>query len=202
MKVRVLKFGGTSVDTHDHRRLAAAKAIQTKEAGFGTVVVVSAIGRAGAPYATDTLIKNLREIDYSIEPEAREMDLMMACGEILSTVIFAHTLKTMGHPAVALTGGQAGIITDPVFGNARITEVNPEPIMSHLKQGEIVIVCGFQGVAKPETGGDHGAITTLGRGGSDTTASALGAALNAEAVDIYTDVDGVKTAILDWWTAR
>ncbi|MEI6512922.1 MAG: aspartate kinase [bacterium] len=189
MRIRVIKFGGTSVSTPENRRLAASKVIQAKQAGYDPVVVVSAIGRAGAPYATDTLIKHLVEVDPAIAPEPREMDLMMACGEIISTVIFTHTLKTMGHSAVALTGGQAGIITDQVFGNARIIEINPVNIINALEQGQIPVVCGFQGVATSSWG-----ITTLGRGGSDTTASALGAALNAEAVDIFTDVDGVKSA--------
>jgi aspartate kinase len=194
MKIVVQKFGGTSVDAPKHRALAAKKVVQAKEAGFTPVVVVSAIGRAGEPYATDTLAKVLRDIDPQVVPAPREMDMMMACGEIISTVVFAHTLQTMGYRAIALSGGQAGIITDPEFGNARILEIRPHYLKRLLEQGYIPVVCGFQGTTQPDHPDEHGAITTLGRGGSDTTASALGVALNASAVEIYTDVDGVKTA--------
>lgn len=194
MKILVQKFGGTSVDRPEHRALAARKVIQAREAGFTPVVVVSAIGRAGAPYATDTLVKVLKDIDPQVPPAPREMDMMMACGEIISTVVFAHTLKTFGYNAIALSGGQAGIITDPEFGNARILEIRPHYMRRLLEQGLIPVVCGFQGITEPNDEYEHGAITTLGRGGSDTTASALGVALNAVAVEIYTDVDGVKTA--------
>jgi aspartate kinase len=194
MKILVQKFGGTSVDRPEHRALAARKVIQAREAGFHPVVVVSAIGRAGAPYATDTLVKVLQDIDPQVPPAPREMDMMMACGEIISTVVFAHTLQTFGYKAIALSGGQAGIITDTVFGNARILEIRPQYIHRLLEQGYIPVVCGFQGITEPSDEYEHGAITTLGRGGSDTTASALGVALNATAVEIFTDVDGVKTA--------
>lgn len=194
MKILVQKFGGTSVDRPESRALAARKVIQAREAGFSPVVVVSAIGRAGAPYATDTLMKVLRDIDPQVPPAPREMDMMMACGEIISTVVFAHTLQTMGFKAIALSGGQAGIITDDVFGNARILEIRANYIHELLAQGSIPVVCGFQGTTDTSAEIGHGAITTLGRGGSDTTASALGVALNASAVEIYTDVDGVKTA--------
>jgi len=194
MKILVQKFGGTSVDTEEHRLMAARKVIQAKESGFAPVVVISAIGRMGAPYATDTLAKMLLDVDPNTRPEPREMDLMMACGEIISTVLMAHTLKTQGYPAVALTGGQAGIVTDAEFGNARILSIDPAPVLHALEEGMIAVVCGFQGIAIPEDRRSHGAITTLGRGGSDTTASALGAALKAAAVEIYTDVNGVLTA--------
>lgn len=193
MKILVMKFGGTSVASPEHREMAARKVIRAKEDGFAPVVVVSAIGRRGAPYATDTLIEFLRSIDPSVPPNAREMDLMMACGEIISTVVMAHTFKTMGYEAVALTGGQAGIITDNEYGNARVLQIHSHSIRHHLSLGKIVVVAGFQGVAEDKRG-FHPDITTLGRGGSDTTASALGAALNAVAVEIYTDVNGVKTA--------
>jgi len=194
VKILVQKFGGTSVDRHEHRMLAARKVIQAREAGYLPVVVVSAIGRAGAPYATDTLVKVLKDIDPQVPPAPREMDMMMACGEIISTVVFAHTLQTLGCRAIALSGGQAGIITDPEFGNARIHEIRPHYIHRLLQEGYVPVVCGFQGITEPTDEYEHGAITTLGRGGSDTTASALGAALNAVGVEIFTDVDGVKTA--------
>lgn len=188
-----MKFGGTSVQTKEARHTAALNVISAKEQGFAPVVVVSAIGRKGEPYATDTLIGLLREIDPTVEPDPRELDLLMACGEILSSAIFAHTLKTLGQNAISLRGGQAGIRTDGRYGNARILGINPLGINEALKRGMIPVVCGFQGVWVQ--GGLPGAeLTTLGRGGSDTTASGLGAALKAERVEIYTDVDGVKTA--------
>ncbi len=198
MRIRVLKFGGTSVDTQEHRFMAARKVIQCMESGAHPVVVVSAIGRRGAPYATDTLVDFLNSIDPTIPPHPREKDLMMACGEIISTVIMAQTLRTLGYHSVALTGNQAGIITDSEFGNARILEINPTPILRCLEQGWIPVVAGFQGVTRGDSIFHRGSITTLGRGGSDTTAAALGAALQAEAVEIYTDVDGVKTADPDF----
>jgi len=198
MKIKVMKFGGTSVATSEARLTSAMRVLSAKEQGFMPVVVVSAIGRSGQPYATDTLIQMLREIDPSVQPDAREMDLLLACGEILSAVIFAHTLKTLGQPAQAFRGGQAGIRTDGVYGNARILTIKPIALTNSLKAGYIPVVCGFQGTFVAEEGLPGGELTTLGRGGSDTTASALGAALQAEAVEIYTDVDGVKTADPDY----
>jgi len=190
----VQKFGGTSVDTDEHRRAAARKIIDARDRGDLPVAVVSAMGRAGAPYATDTLREQLRQIDPSVVPNPREMDLVMACGEIISAAVMAVTLQSMGYPAVALSGGQAGIVTDGEHGNARILRIDPKPIQTVLEAGQIPVVCGFQGVAETSDPRLHGSITTLGRGGSDTTAAALGAALGAAAVEIYTDVDGVKTA--------
>lgn len=188
-----MKFGGTSVATPEARHAAALRVISAKEQGFNPVVVVSAIGRKGQPYATDTLITMLRDIDPNVEPDARELDLLVGCGEILSSVIFAHTLKTLGHPAQSYRGGQAGIRTDGIYGNARIIAIYPLMIHRALEQGFIPVVCGFQGV-HVIPGLPGGELTTLGRGGTDTTAAAMGAALGAESVEIFTDVDGVKTA--------
>ncbi|MBB6048320.1 aspartate kinase [Armatimonas rosea] len=192
MKILVQKFGGTSVATEEARQKAAAKVIRAVQAGWHVVVVVSAIGRAGAPYATDTLIQTLRDVDPGVQPAARELDMMMACGEIISTVVLAHTLRAAGLETIALTGLQAGILTNYQFGNARILDIDPRYMVEMLGQGKVVLVAGFQG------GTERGAITTLGRGGSDTTAAALGAALKPHAeqieVEIYTDVNGVKTA--------
>ncbi len=185
MRIIVQKFGGTSVATPEGRAKALVKIIKAKEEGFSVVVVVSAMGRNGDPYATDTLINLVKTIGVSVN--AREMDLLISCGEIISTVVMAQTLEKDGHPAVALSGGQAGIITDQCFGEAQIKVINPENILRHLGDGKIVIVAGFQGMTA------SGDITTLGRGGSDTTATALGSALEAELVEIYTDVDGVMT---------
>lgn len=194
MKVKVMKFGGTSVATPEARMQSAMKVLSAKEQGFSPVVVVSAIGRKGAPYATDTLINLLKDIDPTVEPDPRELDLLVACGEILSSVIFAHTLKTLGQPAQAFRGGQAGIRTDGVYGNARIVGINPVSLFKSIEQGYIPVVCGFQGVYVPGDGAPGGELTTLGRGGSDTTGSAIGAAMRAFAVEIFTDVDGIKTA--------
>jgi aspartate kinase len=193
-KIVVQKFGGTSVATDENRRLAAGKVIAAKQAGFSPVVVVSAIGRRGAPYATDTLVDEMRKIDPAFPPNTRELDMMMACGEIISTAVMAATLQSMGYAATALSGGQAGIITDGEYGNARILSIHPHSILKAIERDQIPVVCGFQGVTSITEEAEHGSITTLGRGGSDTTASALGAALSADAVEIYTDVDGVKTA--------
>ena len=192
--VHVMKFGGTSVATPEARLISAMRVISAKEKGVQPVVVVSAIGRKGMPYATDTFINLLKEIDPTVEPDLRELDLLIACGEIMSSVIFAHTLKTLGHSAMAFRGGQAGIRTDGVFGNARIVSINPSALFKCLEHGSIPVVCGFQGVYSQDRSLPGGELTTLGRGGSDTTASALGAAMKATAVEIYTDVDGVKTA--------
>ena len=185
MRIIVQKFGGTSVATPEGRERALAKILKAKEEGFSVVVVVSAMGRKGDPYATDTLINLVKNIGAPVD--SREMDLLISCGEIISTVVMAQTLEKSGHPAMALSGGQAGIITDQSFGEAQIVKVNPENILRRLGEGNIVIVAGFQGMTP------DGDITTLGRGGSDTTATALGSALEAELVEIYTDVDGVMT---------
>ncbi len=193
-----MKFGGTSVATPESRATSVLRVISTKEQGYMPVVVVSAIGRKGAPYATDTLLQLLNEIDPNVAPDPREADLMAACGEIMSAVIFAHTLKTFGHPAQTFRGGQAGIRTDGIYNNARIVGINPVSLHKSLQSGYIPVVCGFQGVFVGMDPGPGGELTTLGRGGSDTTASALGAALKADAVEIYTDVDGVKSADPDY----
>ena len=150
------------------------------------MVVISAMGRNGHPYATDTLIQLAKEHNPLLA--RRELDLMMGCGEIISAVVLVSTLQAADLDAIVFTGGQAGIITDSQFGNARILKVDPTRIREALTAGKIPVVCGFQGVTV------EGDLTTLGRGGSDTTASALGAALLAETIEIYTDVDGIMTA--------
>ena len=186
MRIVVQKFGGTSVSTAENRRLAVEKINRAIEDGFRPVVVISAMGRNGQPYATDTLISVARE-PYS-RLSRRELDMVMGCGEIISAVVMVSTLQESGLDAVVLTGGQAGIFTDNQHGNARILKVDPSRIREVLAAGKIPVVCGFQGVNA------EGDLTTLGRGGSDTTASALGAALPAEMIEIYTDVDGIMTA--------
>lgn len=184
MRVIVQKFGGTSVRHATHRQHAVAWIERAREEGYHPVVVVSAMGREGDPYATDTLLKLVGRN----APEPRDTDLLMSCGEIIAAVVLAGHLEAEGIPAKVLTGGQAGIVTDGHFGQARILEVDPTPLQEVLAEGRVPVVAGFQGRSR------DGDVTTLGRGGSDTTAAALGAALKAEVVDIFTDVDGIKTA--------
>lgn len=186
MRILVQKFGGTSVATAESRQRVVEKISNAVDEGFQPVVVVSAMGRKGEPYATDTLIGVAREPNTLVA--RRELDMMMCCGEIISAAVMASTLQAAGLDALLLTGGQAGIITDDQYGNARILKVDPARIRTTLSTGRIPVVCGFQGITV------DGDLTTLGRGGSDTTASALGAALPAEAIEIYTDVDGIMTA--------
>jgi len=186
MRIVVQKFGGTSVHTRELREKAAMKVKEAYEEGFTPVVVVSAMGRKGAPYATDTLI-TLAQEEFP-EIDARNLDLLLSCGEIISSVIMVQALRRVGLRAVALTGGQAGIITNRSFGDATVLRVEPDRIIKYLKDGYVAVVAGFQGVT------EDGEITTLGRGGSDTTAVVLGVALQADYVDIFTDVEGVMTA--------
>jgi aspartate kinase len=186
MRIIVQKFGGTSVASPEVRTLVVKKICQAREQGFTPVVVVSAMGRKGDNYATDTLIDLARSAYRQIAP--RELDHLMYCGEMISAVVMTGVLQAADIDAVMLTGGQAGITTDSNFNNARILKVDPQRIISHLKLGRVPVVGGFQGITA------DGEFTTLGRGGSDTTASALGAALDAEMVEIYTDVDGIMTA--------
>ncbi|MCE5203813.1 MAG: aspartate kinase [Actinomycetia bacterium] len=179
-----MKFGGTSVATVEGREAVARRVALALELGRAPVVVVSAMGRSGDPYATDTL---LSLVDGLPRDEA-ECDLLASTGETISAIIVAHCLRDAGIDARAFTGPQAGIATDEVHGTATVTEVYPGPLMKAVDSGVVPVVAGFQGMAP------DGSITTLGRGGSDTTACALGVALSAEAVEIYTDVDGVMTA--------
>jgi aspartate kinase len=186
LRILIQKFGGTSVASPERRAQAAVKISEAVGKGYSPVVVISAIGRSGDPYATDTFIKMVTSI-YSEVPK-RELDLLMSCGEIISGAVMVSTLQSLGLEAVLLTGGQAGIITNDCFGDAKIIQIKQEKILKHLEEGKIAVVTGFQGMT------EDGQITTLGRGGSDTTAAAIGVALNAEAIDIYTDVEGIMTA--------
>lgn len=195
MRLIVQKFGGTSVATKERLLVAAQRVVKAKREGYSPVVVVSAPGRKGDPYATDTLISLAKEIDPQVPVEARELDLLMTCGEIIGIVLMAQAIKVVGgYKTIALTGGQAGIYTDGNFGNARIVRIDPAAIWDALRNDVIPVVAGFQGVTERGDLAGHGHITTLGRGGSDTTAGALAAALGAEACEIYTDVEGVMTA--------
>jgi aspartate kinase len=184
MKIIVQKFGGTSLSSEDGRNKVSDKIIEKYEEGYKVVSVVSAMGRKGSPYATDTLLS-------MVNPKIianREIDLLMSCGEIISAVVLANHLYERGYSVVVLTGFQAGILTDDNFGNAEIISVDSNNILKYLNKDNIVIVAGFQGSNK------FGDITTLGRGGSDITAVALGKALKCNRVEIFTDVDGIMTA--------
>ncbi|MDQ1336544.1 MAG: aspartate kinase [Thermodesulfobacteriota bacterium] len=180
MALIVQKYGGTSVGSIEKIRAVAERVIRTAEQGNQMVVVLSAM--AGQ---TDGLIR----LAYGLteDPDPRELDVLMSTGEQVSVALFAIAAKSMGRDARSLLGFQVGIHTDHLFGKARIHDIETGRIIRNLEQGRIVTVAGFQGI------NDHGDITTLGRGGSDTTAVALAAALTADVCEIYTDVDGVYT---------
>lgn len=180
----VMKFGGTSVAEADGRSAIARRVLAAQELGFSPVVVVSAMGRRGAPYATDTLLGLVE----GLPGDGREHDMLAATGELVSAVVVAHELRAAGVAARAFSGPDAGICTDGAFGGAQVTDVHPGPLRRAALDGVVPVVAGFQGMA------EDGSVTTLGRGGSDTTACALGVALGADRVEIYTDVDGVMTA--------
>lgn len=186
MEIVVQKYGGTSVTTHQSRTRIAQNAIGLKAQGKSPVIVVSAIGRNGDPYATDTLINFFKSANEHYSE--RNLDFLLNCGEMISAAVVANTIEGLGHKAIALTGHQAGMVTDGHFGNANVTYVDTQKITKQLEQGYIVVITGFQGMTQT------GELTTLGRGGSDTTAAVLGVALDASCIEIYTDVDGVMTA--------
>lgn len=182
MKTIVQKFGGSSLASPELREIAASRVLEARQRGASPVVVCSAIGRAPEPYATDSLLAMLGP-----SRGGPNRDLLLSCGEALACAVFAELLTSWGADAQAMTGGQAGIITDSRFGDARIIRVEPENVLAALARGIIPVVTGFQGVT------ERGAVTTLGRGGSDLSAIALGDALGSEAVEIFTDVSGVMT---------
>jgi aspartate kinase len=184
MTLLVQKFGGTSVADVERIQAVARRIAASREAGHELVVVVSAMG-----HSTDALTAMAQAI--SDDPPQREMDMLLATGEQVSMALLAMALQRLGVPAVSLTGGQAGIITESAHGRARILEIRTERLWRWIEEGWVVIVAGFQGIS----GGPWGVqeITTLGRGGSDTSAVALAAALGAAACEIYTDVPGVLT---------
>lgn len=186
MQIIVQKFGGTSLSSNDKRRQVLKHIDNASKKNYAIVVVVSAMGRTPYPYATDTLIDWIRQNGNALP--SREMDMLLACGEIISAATLCSLLHADKKQSIVLNGAQAGIRTDGIFGNAHIRSINPYRIIEQLKLGKIVIVTGFQGES------DLQECTTLGRGGSDTTAVALGVALHAEKIDIFTDVDGIFTA--------
>jgi len=180
MAIIVQKFGGTSVADAEKIRRAAARVIKTVKNGYQVVVVASARGKQ-----TDELIADALELNPN--PPKREMDQLLSTGEQQSVSLFAMALDAMGYDAISFTGGQIRMITDSDYTKARIKSVDAQRIRKELDNGRIVIVAGFQGIDENEN------ITTLGRGGSDTTAVVLAAALGAEGCEIYTDVDGIYT---------
>ena len=181
MALIVQKYGGSSVANAERIKNVAQCIAQAREKGDQVVVVVSAMGDT-----TDELIRLASEV--SRQPDRREYDLLLSTGEIVSSTLLAMALRDMGYKAISLTGAQAGIQTDAAHSRARILKVESKRVVKELEKGNIVIVAGFQGVT------DEMDVTTLGRGGSDTTAVALAASLGAEACQIYTDVEGVYTA--------
>ncbi len=181
MALIVQKYGGSSVADAEKIRNVARRVAKAKDEGNQVVVVVSAMGDT-----TDDLIRLAYQI--SEQPSDRELDVLLSTGEIVSSTLLAMALGNLGYKAVSLTGAQAGIQTDSSYSQARILRVDPKRVVSELKRENIVIVAGFQGVTGKRD------ITTLGRGGSDTTAVALAASLGAEICQIYTDVEGVYTA--------
>ena len=186
MRIVVQKFGGTSVASELGWSRLADKVREAQQQGMHPVVVVSAMGRYPAPYATDSLLALIAP--YSGCVDLQERDMLMACGEIISTVVLSHYLRTQGIKAKGFSGPQAGILTDACYSEAQITSVNPSRLTAALEDGLVPVVAGFQGLSPQHR------VVTLGRGGSDTTAVALGVALKAEKVEIYTDVDGIMTA--------
>src|SRR3954464_449103 len=177
----VMKFGGTSVAEAEDIRRAAGRIVAARENGQQVVAVLSARGKT-----TDELLAMAGEV--SARPDPREMDMLLSVGERISCALCAMAINDLGHRAISLTGSQAGIVTDSSHTKARILDVRADRIRDALDQDLIVLVAGFQGVSTARD------VTTLGRGGSDTTAVALAAALNAEVCEIYTDVAGVFSA--------
>lgn len=183
MSIVVQKYGGSSVATVEKIKAVAMRVAKTRQSGQDVVVTISAMGDT-----TDDLLELARHI--SLHPSHRELDFLLSTGEQVSSALLALALQELNVPAISLTGWQAGIMTDDVPTKARIEKIHPTRIEKHLAEGKVVVVAGFQGVTTMERDGE---IMTLGRGGTDTTAVALAAALGSEACEIYTDVDGVYT---------
>jgi aspartate kinase len=177
----VQKYGGSSLAGADHIRNVADRLARARDGGNQVVAVVSAMGKT-----TDELIALAHQV--SERPDAREMDLLLSTGELVSCTLLAMALRTNGYDAISLSGAQAGIKTDTSHGRAKIAGVEPRRVMAELDKGKIVIVAGFQGITEESD------ITTLGRGGSDTTAVAIAAGLGADRCEVYTDVEGIYTA--------
>ena len=181
MGIIVQKYGGSSLSDISKLENVANQIVHSKDEGLNVVVIVSAMGDS-----TDRLVQLARSITN--DPDPRELDALLATGEIVSCTLLAIILKSLGYDAISLSGYQVGIHTDEAYGNARINLVDQERVRTELSSGRIVVIAGFQGIT------DGLDITTLGRGGSDTTAVALAAVLEADRCEVYTDVDGIYTA--------
>ena len=182
MALVVQKYGGTSVGSVERIQAVANRISKTVRQGNSLVVVVSAMGKT-----TDTLVKLAQEISSS--PSRREMDMLLSTGEQVTIALLSMALQELGQPAISLTGAQVGIVTEAEHSRARILQICTDRIARHLNKGEVVVVAGFQGVSSTT----DFEITTLGRGGSDTSAVALAASLKADRCEIYTDVPGILT---------
>ena len=180
MSVIVQKFGGTSLADTDKIKNVARAVVREKELGNDVIVVVSAMG-----HTTDNLIKLAHEI--TSRPSDREMDMLMSTGEQVSIALLTMAIQEMGYDAVSMTGAQVGILTEDTHSKARIVDIKTDKLEKHIEEGKIIIVAGFQGVTP------KGEITTLGRGGSDTSAVAIAAAMKVDRCDIYSDVEGIYT---------
>lgn len=187
MALIVQKFGGTSLSDINGQSLLLSQVKKAKLEGNDLVVVVSAMGRIGEPYATDTLISLLDITNGPLDPQNK--DLIMSCGEIISAAVITHLIDIHGMPSKGLTGFQAGILTDEEFNSANIIDIDVSKILKYLEEDKVVVVAGFQGMT------ENMEITTLGRGGSDITAVTLAGYLGADRVDIFTDVPGI--AVID-----
>lgn len=186
MKILIQKFGGTSVKDEESRLAAEKHILHAIASGYKVIVVVSAIGRMGDPYATDSLLTLIDgEKSYL---DLRERDMLLSVGETISTAVFTNQLKKNGIHAIGLTGQSAGIVTNEDYGQAKVQRIDTTAIYTYMKTNDVTVVAGFQGVS------ENGNVTTIGRGGSDTTAALLGAAFEADYIDIFTDVSGMMTA--------
>jgi len=182
VKTIVQKFGGSSLGSPELREIAASRVLESRARGYSPIVVCSAMGRSPDPYATDVLATLLGPARGG-----PNRDLLLACGESIACAVFAELLTSWGAIAQAMTGAQAGVLTDDRYGDAKIIDIDPRNLLDAIERGIIPVVTGFQGMTR------EGATTTIGRGGSDLTAIALGEALGSDSVEIYTDVSGVMT---------
>ena len=182
-KIVVQKYGGTSIGDVEKLKLIAKKIVDKKTEGFSPVVVVSAMGKT-----TDELVDMSEKVTFNkVQPDLREKDTLLSTGELVSATLLAMSIKSLNVDVLSLSGQQAGILTDQIHGSARISDINTDRMMKEINDDKILIIAGFQGI------NNQGDITTLGRGGSDTTAVALAAALSADVCEIFTDVEGIYT---------
>lgn len=188
VKLIIQKFGGSSVGKPEDREKVLNIIIETKKAGYLPVAIVSALRYKSCPYSTDALLSLAENLREDITHYPGELDMLVSCGELIASAIIAMELNKLGYPAKAFAGFQAGIITDAKFGQAKIKTIDKTALQFCIDRNIIPVVSGFQGIT------EEGDITTLGRGGTDTTAVAIGHAFKAERVEFYKEVDGIMTA--------